>query len=118
MRPLLSPRPFRALTLAALSALVALGAAACGGSSGGSGGGDKGSLTIASAGFTESQVMANMYADLLAKAGYKTSVRDVSASEVFQSSLEDGRIDVVPEYVATYADQLNTRINGTSAPAV
>ena len=120
MRPALrSSRPFRAFSLAALATVVAMGAAACGGSSGGSSGsGNKGSLTIGSAGFTESQVMANMYADLLNKAGYKTSVRDVSSTEIFESSLEKGTIDVVPEYVATYADFLNTAINGQSAASV
>jgi osmoprotectant transport system substrate-binding protein len=62
--------------------------------------------------------MAQMYADLLAKAGYKTKVTDVASTEIFESSLEKGQIDVVPEYVATYADFLNTAINGTNASSV
>ncbi|MFL6137664.1 MAG: ABC transporter substrate-binding protein [Frankiaceae bacterium] len=127
LRPTLrSVRPFRALSLVALSAVVALGAAACGGSSGGSSGNgsgssgsaSKGSVAVGSAGFTESEIMASMYADLLGKAGYKTKVNNVSSTEIFQSSLESGQIDVVPEYVATYADFLNTAINGQSATAV
>ena len=59
-----------------------------------------------------------MYSLLLKKAGFTAPVTDVSSSEIFQSSLERGTIDVVPEYVATYADQLNTIINGASAPSV
>src|SRR5919202_41882 len=59
-----------------------------------------------------------MYADLLAKAGYKTKVTNVASTEIFQSSLERGEIDVVPEYVATYADFLNTAANGKDAPSV
>jgi osmoprotectant transport system substrate-binding protein len=111
---------FPRLALTAGSVALVLGAAACGGSSGGSnsGSGDKGSLTIGSAGFTESEVMAQMYADLLSKAGYKVKVTNVASTEIFQSSLEKGQIDVVPEYAATYADFLNTAINGTNAPSV
>ena len=123
MRP--STSSTRTLLATALTAVVALVVAGCGGSSGGnsgsggsSGSGDKGSLTIGSAGFTESEIMANMYADLLAKAGYKTKVTNVASTEIFESSLERGQIDVVPEYVATYADFLNTAINGTDAPSV
>lgn len=98
--------------------------AACGGTaSQNSGGvnrssGNKGSLTVADAGFTESEVLANMYADVLAKAGYKTNETSVKSSEIFQSSLEKGDVAVVPEYVATYADQLNRIINGANAPSV
>lgn len=113
-------RPFGGIAL--LSAL-ALALSACGGSStggatGATGSGGKGSLTIGSAGFTESEVMANMYADLLTKAGYQTSVTNVASTEIFESSLESGQIDVVPEYVATYADYLNTAVNGKDAKAV
>jgi osmoprotectant transport system substrate-binding protein len=124
------PAPARTLLATSIASLAVL-AAACGGNSSGggvaSGGGNsgsatgsgaKGSLTVGSAGFTESKVMAQMYADLLAKAGYKTKVTDVASTEIFESSLEKGQIDVVPEYVATYADFLNTAINGTNASSV
>ena len=67
---------------------------------------------MASAGFTESKVLAQMFSLLLNKAGFSAPVTDVTSSEQFQSSLEKGTIGVVPEYVATYADQLNTIING------
>src|SRR4051794_16290814 len=61
-----------------------------------------GSLTVGAAGFTESNVLAQMYADLLQKAGFSVNVKQVSSSEIFQSSLEKGKIAVVPEYAATY----------------
>jgi osmoprotectant transport system substrate-binding protein len=100
--------------------LLAFGIAACGssGSKAKSGGSASGTVSVASAGFTESRVLAQMYALLLKKAGFTAPVTDVSSSEIFQSSLESGTVDVVPEYVATYADQLNTIINGKSAPSV
>lgn len=112
------------LALIAAVAGLAVGVAGCGGTaSQGSGGvnrsnGSKGSLTVADAGFTESEVLANMYADVLSKAGYQTNVTSVSSSEIFQSSLESGDVAVVPEYVATYADQLNRLENGANAPSV
>lgn len=114
----------KALRVFAVAVVAGVTLAACGGTAGsGSGGvdrnkGSKGSLTIADAGFTESEVMANMYADVLAKAGYKTTETSVKASEVFQKSLESGDVAVVPEYVATYADQLNQLTHGANAASV
>lgn len=106
--------------LLALS-LVALAATACGGNSSSGQGGTakaKGSVTVASAGFTESQILADMYVELLNKAGFTAKVTDVKSSEIFQSSLESGNVGVVPEYVATYADQLNLIVNGKDAKSV
>jgi osmoprotectant transport system substrate-binding protein len=111
-------------SLVSLVAVAALAATACGGSSGspssssGGSSGNSGKVPVASAGFTESRVLAQMFALLLNKAGFQSSVTDVSSSEQFQSSLEKGRIAVVPEYVATYADQLNAVVNGPKAPSV
>jgi osmoprotectant transport system substrate-binding protein len=111
-----------------LTAVPALGLAAvlaaCGGSSSGgtpttpgsSSGGASGSLTVGAAGFTESNVLAQMYADLLGKAGFTVHVKKVSSQEIFQSSLEKGTIAVVPEYAATYADSLQTEVTGTKTP--
>jgi osmoprotectant transport system substrate-binding protein len=108
----------------AATAAISLAAAACGGSSGNAtaGGGTqaapKGHLTVADAGFTESKILADMYATLLTKAGYQVSRTSVQSSEIAQSSLESGQITVIPQYVATYADLLNTEINGKDAPSV
>ncbi|SDK42516.1 ABC transporter substrate-binding protein [Streptomyces indicus] len=112
---------------AATAAVVALGAGltACGGDSledkgsgsGGSAGGDKkkGSLVVGSASFTESKVLAELYAQLLSDAGYGTSIKTVDSREVYEPALEKGDIDVVPEYAATMAEFLNTKVNGPKA---
>jgi osmoprotectant transport system substrate-binding protein len=98
--------------------------AACGGTSKDKGGGvdrnkgDKGKVVVADAGFTESEILANMYADVLANIGYKTSVQSVKSAELFQSSLEKGSVVVAPQYVATYANSLQLLINGANAPTV
>ncbi|MFI6105716.1 ABC transporter substrate-binding protein [Streptomyces sp. NPDC051310] len=108
-------------------AVVALGGGlvACGGDSlekkGGadaasSGGGAKGTLVVGSAGFTEANVLAELYAQVLADAGYTTSVKTVENRELYEPSLEKGEIDVVPEYAATLAEFLNAKVNGPKAP--
>lgn len=80
--------------------------------------GDSHHLTIGSAGFTESDLLAQMYALLLKQAGYKTSLLTVANRELYEPALESGQIDVVPEYAATFADWLNAKTNGPDAPAV
>jgi osmoprotectant transport system substrate-binding protein len=80
--------------------------------------GDSKHLTIGSAGFTESDLLAQMYALLLDQAGYKTSMLTVANRELYEPALESGQIDVVPEYAATFADWLNAKTHGAGAPPV
>ncbi|MFE2466319.1 glycine betaine ABC transporter substrate-binding protein, partial [Streptomyces mirabilis] len=80
--------------------------------------GDSKHLTIGSAGFTESDLLAQMYALLLDQAGYKTSMLTVANRELYEPALESGQIDVVPEYAATFADWLNAKTHGADAPPV
>ncbi|WP_030755842.1 ABC transporter substrate-binding protein [Streptomyces sp. NRRL F-5135] len=80
--------------------------------------GDSGHLTIGSAGFTESDVLAQLYALLLNRAGYHTRLLSVTNREIYEPALESGRIDVVPEYAATFADWLNARTHGPDAAPV
>ncbi|MET9256230.1 ABC transporter substrate-binding protein [Streptomyces sp. NPDC003717] len=78
--------------------------------------GDSKSLVIGTAGFTESDLLARMYALLLDQAGYRTSLLTVANRELYEPALESGQIDVVPEYAATFADWLNAKENGADAP--
>ncbi|MFI1016183.1 ABC transporter substrate-binding protein [Streptomyces sp. NPDC020965] len=80
--------------------------------------GDSRHLTIGSAGFTESDLLAQTYALLLDRAGYSTKILSVTNREIYEPALESGRIDVVPEYAATFADWLNAKANGPKAPPV
>ncbi|MFD8851664.1 ABC transporter substrate-binding protein [Streptomyces sp. NPDC059604] len=83
------------------------------GSSGGSAGsGEKGSLVVGAASFTESKVLAELYAQILRDTGYRTSVTTVANRELYEPSLEKGEIDIVPEYAATIAEFLNAKVNG------
>jgi osmoprotectant transport system substrate-binding protein len=104
-------------------ASIALFATACGGdssdetSTGSSGDGNK-KVVIGSAGFTEIQLMAEMYKALLDKAGYDASIKVVQNREVYEPALEKGDIDVVPDYAATMAEFLNIKANGQDAELV
>ncbi|MFC0844884.1 ABC transporter substrate-binding protein [Streptomyces noboritoensis] len=80
--------------------------------------GDSKHLTIGTAGFTESDLLAQMYALLLDQAGYRTKILSVTNRELYEPALEAGQIDVVPEYAATFADWLNAKANGPDAPPV
>ncbi|MFJ9032786.1 ABC transporter substrate-binding protein [Streptomyces sp. NPDC102274] len=80
--------------------------------------GDSRHLTIGSAGFTESDLLAQMYALLLNRAGYHTRILSVTNREIYEPALESGQIDVVPEYAATFADWLNARAHGPDAKPV
>ncbi|RAJ55460.1 osmoprotectant transport system substrate-binding protein [Streptomyces sp. Amel2xB2] len=118
-------RTGRLLAAGGAAALLATSLTACGGDSlekeGGGpadGGGSKGELVIGSAGFTESQIMAELYAKLLTKAGYSTSISKLKNRELYEPALEKGEIDVVPEYAATLAEFLNAKKNGPKAKPV
>ena len=105
--------------LALIATLAACGGSSSGGTSpqaSGSSGGASGSLTVGAAGFTESNLLAQMYADLLKKAGFTVNVKKVASQEIFQSSLEKGQIAVVPEYAATYANSMQIEVTGTKNP--
>ncbi|MFC5805127.1 ABC transporter substrate-binding protein [Streptomyces formicae] len=80
--------------------------------------GDSRQLTIGSAGFTESELLAQMYSLLLDHAGYDTRIITVTNREIYEPALENGQIDVVPEYAATFADWLNAKTDGPDAPTV
>ncbi|MGW8767295.1 ABC transporter substrate-binding protein [Streptomyces sp. NPDC055815] len=80
--------------------------------------GDGRRLVVGSAGFTESDLLAQMYALLLQYAGHRTKILSVTNRELYEPALENGQIDVVPEYAATFADWLNAKAHGADAPTV
>ncbi|MFE3882527.1 ABC transporter substrate-binding protein [Streptomyces lydicus] len=111
--------------LTALTGLAALGLSACAGgpalenrSAITASPGDRHDLAVGSAGFTESELLAQMYAALLRHAGYRTHVLTVGNRELYEPALEAGQIDVVPEYAATFADWLNAKNKGAEAAPV
>jgi osmoprotectant transport system substrate-binding protein len=71
-------------------------------------GGDR-VVTIGSADFPESQLLATIYAKALAAKGVKTETKlSIGSREVYMPALRDGSIDLIPEYsgsVLSYLDR-------------
>jgi osmoprotectant transport system substrate-binding protein len=105
----------------AVAAGLAVAAAACGSSSSSStsssgSGSAKESITVTSANFAEDEILANMYADVLAKNGYKVTRKlDLGSREVYLKAMQNGEVDLVPDYVGSLTQVLNADINGTTA---
>ena len=66
-----------------------------------------GSIKVGGANFTESTVLANVYADVLKRAGYDASVKEVGNRELYLKALEAGDIQVFPEYLSTFTEFLD-----------
>ena len=115
-----------AATIALTLALV-LVAAACGGSDdddgdAGAPAGDTGScaeysgstpVNVGGTNFSEQEIVAEMYAQCLAAAGFKVTKKlKLGSREIVLPALERGDIDLYPEYVGTVL----TYLNGTPTP--
>jgi osmoprotectant transport system substrate-binding protein len=111
-------RSRRGALLGVVSAALVLATAACGSNDPSpSGSGSKGKVTIGSADFGESEIIANMYSQALKKAGYEVTEKfKIGTREVYIKSIESGEIDVVPEYIGTLTEYYNAVFNGPNAP--
>lgn len=95
-------------------AAVALLVTAC--SSGGGAKTSNESLTVASFNFGESEILANMYADVLKKAGVNVTMKDkLGSREVVEPALQSGQVDLVPEYAGTVLEYLNKNAGEASS---
>jgi osmoprotectant transport system substrate-binding protein len=77
--------------------------------------GGSGKVVVGGANFNESQILANIYADVLKAAGFDASVKPVTNREVYEPALERGDITVFAEYAGTLTEFLNKKISGPSA---
>ena len=69
---------------------------------GAAGGEDKPALTVGSEGFAEAQIVGEMYAQVLEANGYEVDRQlDISARDIRLPAMEEGDIDIAPEYVAS-----------------
>jgi osmoprotectant transport system substrate-binding protein len=67
--------------------------------------------------FTENQLVAEMYAQVLEHAGYTVEREfDLASREVSQSALESGRIDLKPEYLSSLLLFLDASAQASSDP--
>lgn len=96
-----------------LGALATLGLAACGAdgedplnsstsSDGGGGGGDK--VVVGSANFSESVLLAEIYAGALTAKGVSATTKpNIGSREIYLKALEEGSVHVMPEYTGALA---------------
>lgn len=124
----------RTLSATALGITAALALAACGGgssnplSTGGgsaSGGGvpsgsaKAGTIRVGAANFPESQLIAEIYAAALNAKGIKATTGDpIGAREVYLKALQQGSIDLVPEYAYSLLTFYNPSASQTEPDAV
>ena len=97
----------------ALACAGALGLTACGGgadpmesadSSSSEGGGAGGEVVVGSADFSESVLLAHIYAGALKADGVNASTKTgIGSREVYLKALEEGSVDVIPEYTGALA---------------
>ena len=114
----------RSFATVAVASTLGVAVAACGSSkpsssssSTTSGSGAKESISITSANFSEDTLVAYMYADALKHAGYSVSTGklNLGTREVYLKAMEAGEVDLVPDYVGSLSQQLNTDENGPNA---
>lgn len=121
----------RRLLTAAIAAVTAITAAGCGSSSkqgtpppstaaGGTGSAATSKLvTIGSANFPENEVLADIYADALRKAGVAVSTKlDIGSREVYFKEVENGTLNVFPEYNGALLDYLQPGATAASTADV
>jgi len=106
-------------------ATAALALAACGGgsdplaNSGSSGSGASDTVVIGSANFTESQIIANIYAQALQAKGVKVDLRPpIGSRETYFPAIKEGSIDLIPEYTGTLLQYVDKAAPETEPDAV
>lgn len=108
--------------LVALILGLTLVVAACGGDDDdgeetGDGGG--GAVTVGSADFAESSIVAEMYAQVLEARGYDVTLEPgIGSREVYFAALEGGEVDVVPEFAGTLLSFLDGEPTGDTDETV
>ena len=64
---------------------------------------DSGAITVASFSFSESRTLAEIYAQVLERRGYPVErALDLASREVVEPALEQGVVDLAPEYLGTF----------------
>ncbi len=85
--------------LVAIGLTASLAACASGNPLGGDGNTDLGTITVGSQGFAESDILAQLYGQVLAANGYTVAYSpSIGSRETFIPALQDGSIDLIPDY--------------------
>ncbi len=117
-------------SLVALAGLLALGLTACGGGGDPLSGGGAGTaanqppaapdvIKVGSANFTESRLLAEIYAQALETKGVKVERSfGIGSREVYFPALKDGSIDLIPEYTGNLLQEIDPQATATASDQV
>lgn len=104
------------------AALFALSTAGCGSSNplgGGEISGDLRSITIGSADFTESKIIAEIYAQALEANGFTIKRQfGIGSRETYIPAVQDHSIDLIPEYTGNLLQYFDAETTATTSDAV
>lgn len=80
---------------------------------------EAGTITVGSANFPENELLAEIYAAALTGAGVEVETTlNIGSRETYMAGLEDGSIQLIPEYIGGLATYLNPEITVTSSQEV
>lgn len=114
----------RAIALAAVAAVSALALAGCSSgnpldSSSTPASTSGGAIVVGSANFPESEIIAQIYTQALKDNGVDASIKpNIGAREVYLKALQDGSIDLVPEYSGSLLQYYNAKSTAQSSDDV
>lgn len=113
----------RTLLSASAAAALVLGLAACTNTdptAAPGGENDSDTITIGTANFPESEIIGQIWAEALRDAGFDVEVTSgIGSREVYLSALENGEVDVVPEYSGNLSQFYNAEVEqGADSPTV
>jgi osmoprotectant transport system substrate-binding protein len=112
----------RRSSLAILAAILALITAACGSSNplgGGEISGDLKSIAVGSADFTESKIIAELYAQALEANGFAVRRQfGIGSRETYIPAVQDHSIDLIPEYTGNLLQYFDKETSATTPDAV
>lgn len=115
-------RSWSPAVLAAVFALVATLLAGCGSSNplgGGQISGDLKSITVGSADFTESKIIAELYAQALEANGFTVGRQfGIGSRETYIPAVQDHSIDLIPEYTGNLLQYFDAKTPATTSDAV
>lgn len=75
-------------------------------------------IQIGSTNFTESRILANMYLLVLENAGVDAQIKELTTREIVEPALESGQLQITPDYLGTFTEFLNAKVNGPNAAPV
>jgi osmoprotectant transport system substrate-binding protein len=118
----------RSIITAAAASALALTLSACGAGSNpleedtsgpAASSGAAGALVVGSANFPESQIVGELYAGALNAAGIEATTKPgIGSREVYLKAMEEGSVDVIPDYSGNLLLQLDPKASAASAADV